>query len=745
MLFAAFVLGLAASAALIDPATLAPRFSVAPSMAALLPATGPARDTFERAQRLFGDDDIALVAWFAPDVFTPLRLAAWKRLTGALEALPGVARVESLASATDVRSSGEQTAIDAFLREVPGDAASAAAARERALANPLLRGRLVGVDGNALLLAVRFDPALDVRALRERVERIRAVSAAEATGADALVSGPLIVRLEMSRMLTDDLVRVMPLAVLATFVVSAAAFRSLAGVVLPLFANGLAAALTLAAFVQRGHELDFVTVILAPVVYVVGFAYAIHVLSAHAHQRAQGLDGAAAARAACKDVFAPLALTAVTTVAAFLALTTSELSSIRVFGGYAALGVALAWFASMTVVPAGLTVMRTPAPARPHARSRFGALVARAIGTHRRLVLCAAGAVAVVAVAGAQRVEVDTAVLHNFDADSDVRQGFARIAGAFAGPVPLRILIETDAPDGFRDPAQLRELRRLALWLEEQPEVGGVYSLADYVALLYRAIDPEGAAGQPLPSSARLVNHLLLLGGGPDLRHFVDASGRTALVHVRTAALSTAAVNDLSGRIEDRLAALPGELIGRVTGTSALTARSVEAVTRGQVTSLAVAFGVVLVVLSLAFGSLKIGLLALVPNVVPVAFYFGLLGYAGLTLNLTTSLVACAVFGIAIDDSVHFLARYGMERGRQASASRAVEATLGAVLRPVTVTTLALVAGFSALAASELRGQVEFGLLAAATLAFAWLVDVTFTPALCHGLDVRPVWMRRAR
>ena len=115
--------------------------------------------------------------------------------------------------------------------------------------------------------------------------------------------------------------------------------------------------------------------------------------------------------------------------------------------------------------------------------------------------------------------------------------------------------------------------------------------------------------------------------------------------------------------------------------------------------------------------------------------YFGLLGLVPITLNLTTSLVACAVFGIAVDDTVHFLARYVAARRRGDRRERAVESALAAVLHPVSVTTAALVAGFATLAAAELRGQAEFGLLAAATVACAWLVDVTFTPALFGACD----------
>src|SRR5690606_5536794 len=142
---------------------------------------------------------------------------------------------------------------------------------------------------------------------------------------------------------------------------------------------------------------------------------------------------------------------------------------------------------------------------------------------------------------------------------------------------------------------------------------------------------------------------------------------------------------------------------------------------------LVLALGAIGLVLALVHRSLRIGILALIPNALPILVYFGLLGALPVTLNLTTSLVACAVFGIAIDDTVHFLARFTQYRDFASAPERALSAAYAAVLRPVTLTTAALCAGFAALAAADLRAQAEFGLLAAATLLIAWLVDLTVT------------------
>ena len=720
---------------LVDLDTLSLKLAVDPSMAALLPRDGEALEVFEHTRKRFATDDVLFVAWLADDLFTPKRLAGLKRLTRRIERLPGVVKVESLASALNIKAQREVTTIDPFLRELPADQTAALHARDDALANPLFTGQLVSKDGRGALLAVHFDPALSTRTLIDRVNRIATASRAEAGGAQQFLSGPLFVRLEFSRVLLRDLYLIMPIAMLGTLPVAGLGFRTLRGVLTPLIANIVALLGTLACFAAAGHTLNFVTVILPPVIYVVGFAYAIHVVSNFDRHFLGGLDRTAATKAALSDVVIPLTLTAVTTAVGFASLALSNIDSIRLFGLYAALGVILAWAAALTVVPAGLVILP--------ARQRFGARqdwlsglaprLTRFDLRHQRLFLIGGAVLAVASLAAATRMEVSTEVLHNFSQTSPVRQNFERIGSVFAGTVPIRILIDSERPDTFKDPASLRLIADLQTWLNAQPEIGGAYSLVDYIGILHRAIVPEAASNEPIPASSRLTNHLLLLGGGDDLKRFTDPSFSSALVHVRATTFSTAKLLDLIARIEARLDKLPTDLRGQVTGTSYLIAQTVDDITRGQITSLAAALGVIYVVLAILFRSFRTGSLALVPNALPILVYFGILGLSPITLNITTSLVATAVLGIAVDDSIHFFSRYRTEARRTGSRRRGVEAALAALIRPVTLTTAALCVGFLAVTTGDLQSQVEFGLLAAVTLFVAWVLDLTFTPALRAG------------
>ncbi|MEQ8660202.1 MAG: MMPL family transporter, partial [Gammaproteobacteria bacterium] len=353
-----------------------------------------------------------------------------------------------------------------------------------------------------------------------------------------------------------------------------------------------------------------------------------------------------------------------------------------------------------------------------------------------RVALLGAGLLlALLSLGGLARLTVDTDYLANFAPASAVRQNFERLNASFAGAVPMQVVLEADAVDTFKTPAALRALDELARWLALQPEVGGVYTLLDYIAELEAALAPDLVDDDRVPPSSGHASHLILLGASDDIRRFADSAFASTLLQVRVREVSSADLNALTQRIETRLAALPGGLRGSVTGSSVLIARTLDAVTRGQLVSLLAALVPIALVLTLLFRSPRLAALALIPNVLPILAFFGILGWSGTPLNLATSLVAAVVLGIAVDDSIHFFARLDAARRRGAHA---LEEALAAVLRPVTFTTAGLALGFAMLGSGTLVSQAEFGLLAAVTLVIAWLLDLTFTPALAvaAGLDL---------
>ena len=324
------------------------------SIESLLPSEGAALEAYETVRKRFVGDDFLVVVWVDDQLFSPDKLKRLKTLTHELGDVGDVERVDSLASATYVSAEDDFTNIDDFLAELPTTLDESLELKKKALESPLFAGHLVSEDGRGVLMAVHLKRALSTATLNKRVSTIRQLSEATAGDIQNFITGPVIARLQTGQTLFSDIRVVFPLAIIATILVSLIGQRSLLGVMLPLLVNLVSLMVTIAIFIRAGHAFNFVTIIMPPVIFVVGFAYAVHIISDYDRLIGLGLEKNAAIREAIDDVFVPLTLTAFTTAIGFASLSISNIETIRTFGAFSAFGTILSWLFSVLLVPVGL-------------------------------------------------------------------------------------------------------------------------------------------------------------------------------------------------------------------------------------------------------------------------------------------------------------------------------------------------------------------------------------------------------
>ena len=521
--------------------------------------------------------------------------------------------------------------------------------------------------------------------------------------------------------------------------------RSLRGVLLTVTTIGLGVVWTIGIAAVVDPALNLVTVSVPSLILVVGFAYALHVVAAYQAEVAAPTsgDGSPATRALASMTL-PTLLTGGTTAAGFASLVTNEIEALREFGLFSAIGSLCTMVAALTWVPAVLELLPVPPPRPRRAASRRVDAFLAGLGgfdvRHRAAIFAVSVLVGLAGLVAIPRIEISTALVSNFPEDSAVRQAHDAVNRLAGGAAELRLVLEADYKNAFKDPENLRVLEALQVWLEEEPEVTGTTSLVDYVKLLNKAFHGDDPTRFAIPESKRMVTQLLFFGGGDEVKAFVDSQYQLTNSVVRNTAVDSKDTSDLIRRIEARLAGLPPHLHGRVTGSTALIAKTSDEVAYGQATSMGSAFVVIWLMMSALFTSLRIGLVSMIPNVLPVLVYFGALGWTGITLNTTTGIVASMVLGIAVDDTIHLMSCYNEAAREKASEVEGVKAALLHVGRPVAFTSVALCLGFLAIGFSSLRAQAEFGVLASFTLAVGWLMDMTLTPAIASRLRVVTLW-----
>lgn len=745
-------LTLLALAGLVDPRSGEFRLSIDPSVNRLLPEDDPDRRFYEHIRRVFGSEDVVMLALASDDtrngIFTIDMIARVGRITEQLQELPGVDRVQSLATAPNLRADADSLDVSTLSEQVAQDPSVLVGLREAVMANPVYGGNLVSRDGRVAAILVQFKDLDDREFLAQNIDRrIRAIAEAERGSAQVWMTGTPVIKAETTRLLLAEMRFVLPAMLVVGALFLLLVFRNPVGVLLPLSNILIALTWTLGVLGWLGRPLNMVTVIVPPLVFTVGLAYAMHIMSEFYLAREQEPDQPRfdlLVREVLATIGLPLLITGLTTLTGFIALGFNPLLAIREFAWLTVLGVLCTMALTLGYVPAVLVLLKERCGMAPATSTPLFQGVARWLSRfnlrYRRQIIIAAAALMLLALLGTTRIQVATDFIGDFPEDAPVRQQYESIRTAFGGASPFYIVVDGHAADAFVTPANLREIEALQGWLSRLPEIGGSLSIVDSVKLINRGLNGNDQAYFRLPDSRALIKQLLVFGGGEELDGMVDKRFSLTSLQVRANASDSASIAELTARIEQRLTALPPPLTATITGNSVLVSRALDNIAGGQLFSVALAMAVIYLLMAGMFTSWRAGALALLPNLLPVVVYFGTLGLLDIPLTPTTSLIACITLGIAADDTIHYMVRFNNDARRLANEAKAAFSALEGVLRPITYTTAALCLGFLVLTTSDLKNQMQFGALSVFTLLLAWLCNITLAPALTVGVRIVTLW-----
>ncbi len=722
------------------------RVRIDPTVDRLLDPDSPARAFQKYTDDLFGAEKVAVLAVGGRDWRTNEGLSTLRSIHKQLARRDDILRVDSLATAVNSSLDVDGYVVVEPFAELPAGNPQEVSALEDALAvNPLVNGLLLSADGQVAAFVLHFsrDPAA-LFANPAYVGQLKQVVGDLAPDLPVFITGSEVVKAGVTRTVARQLMVLLPLVLVLTGLITMLAFRSVKGAALTLLTVATGLLWTLAVVVLLDTPLTLVSAIMPPVVVTLGLAYAMHAQSDYLGRmrRRDECDCAEVVADTVDSLRLPLLLTGATTIAGFLALLLNPLQAVREFAAFSALGVTIDVFLALCVLPLLLGQTHCQ-PAKVDGSEFFDLWAARFSAfalKHRRGILVAGGAVLVLGAISLVQVKVGTNYVRSFAPDHPVRVDFEEINSALSGINGFSIVMEGFVDDTFTEPEVLRAIDRLQAWLAQQPEVGSSQSILDYLQLIRQGFGENVDGANRVPDSPQEIKQLLLFGASPAMNAVVDKRFATARILVRSYEENSAQIRALLDRLKPQLDKMPRRLEVTVTGDSVTLTETVTNIASGQWLTVGVAAVMIYLVLAALFTSWRVAALAMLPNLMPVAVYYGLLGLFDISLNPTTSLIACIVLGVAVDDTIHFLVRFNNASRQLADESKAVAVALRGVLRPVTFTTVALCTGFGLMALSPLQNQVQFGLLAAATLAIAWLFDVIFTPALGSGVRLVTLW-----
>ncbi len=739
-------LGLAFVLLAVAGVALLPRLTFDFSPQTLFDATSEKARIYREHRARYGADDHHLMLMVEGSLDDPATWAVLQAAEEAVAAMPAVDWTQSPLSLPVPRSPAPGVVeIGPIVPAPPSTPAGAAAASEAARAQPLLTGTLVAADGSlaCVLVKVGDDVAAmaDVKPVVRAIEAAGHAAAAPHDGVRTWLLGPHAYRVTVVGVMVREELRFVPLTALVLGLVLFWLFRSPAGVLIPLLSVGLGALWTVAAMAATGQGINIINTITATLVLVIGVADAIHMMTRYGQERREGKDRADAVRQAVRSVGAACLLTSVTTAVGFATLLSARLEILRDFGLYAALGVMITFGFTIVFVPWALDRSPHEAVGRPRP-GRLGAFLAsqaRLVQRRPRTVVAIGALVAAFFVAGLERATIDNFIMEYVPRGEPIHEAHRLLEDKLAGVVFVDVVL-TSEPGAWTEPAMLARAAAVQDRIAADP---GIQSAASVVSLL-RELNHVHAGERAIPDTRAGIAQLLLLaemsGEETMLGTHLDRDRSVLRITVRAADLGAKHYLSLEEQMQGWTAeALDGAEVPTtfvLAGTSQVGYAGIDSLIRDMLTSLAWAFALIFLTLAALFRSVRLAALAMVPNVLPIVVVLGSMGWAGRHLETLSAMVFSIGLGIAVDDTIHYLARYCAEVRAGLSPEEAVQRTTERTGRAIVHTSAVLVCGFGVLYTSAFPPNQLFAVLGSGVIVAALLADLWLLPALL--LWVRP-------
>jgi len=699
---------------------------------------------FERVQKIYTRNDsiLILVVPKNGNAFSPGALDAVEALTRAAWKVPFSRRVDSVTNFQHTRAKDDELVVADLVKNAKSmTPAALAEVRKIALAEPALARRLVSASGRVTAVNVVFAfprkegderprAARAVRELRDRIAR-------QYPGIEFRLSGLVMMDLAFFESSERDLQVLTPIMFLVVTVVLALLLRSLTGtlVTLALVLLASAAAMGLAGWMRFEVTPPLAT---APtIILTLAVADAVHLFVTMLNEMRGGRSKADAIVESLRVNFQPIFLTSLTTAIGFLSMNFSDAPPFRDMGNIAAAGVAFAFVLSVTLVPALAAIL--PMRARARVRDQIGGFdrLAEFVIGRRRALLLVSGLTIIFLAAFIPRIELNDDFVKYFDESLAFRTDTDFMTKNLSGIYTLEYSLRAKGQGAVAEPAYLQGLERFAAWLKKNSVVTHVSTLSDTMRRINKSLHGDDQAWYRLPENRKLAAQYLLLYElslpfGLDLNDQINVGKSATRVIITMKDIKARQFRESALKIDAWTKTnLPSPMASKATGPSLMFARISDRNIRSMLTGTAIALVLISGLLVFAFRSVRIGLVSLIPNLVPAAMAFGFWALTVRQVDVSVSVIAAISLGIVVDDTIHFLSKY--LRGRKErglSAQDSVRHAFRTVGMALSVTTLVLVAGFGVLAFSLFAVNAKMGMLTAIAIAFALLVDFFFLPPL---------------
>ncbi|MFI0428625.1 RND family transporter [Mariniflexile sp. HMF6888] len=581
--------------------------------------------------------------------------------------------------------------------------------------------------------------------INELVPKIESFEASE--NLDLRISGMPYIRTLNAQLIVDEIVWFVLAALLVTSLIFFFFFRSFRATFISLVVVCVGVMWTLGIIGALNYEITVLTALIPPLIIVIGIPNCIFLINKYQHEvKLHGNKVKSLQRVITKIGNATL-MTNVTTASGFATFIFTESTLLKEFGIVASLSILSIFILCLLIIPIIYTFLPFPKDRHlEHLNKRWiGGFVnwmERMVKHERIAIYSVALVLLIVSIIGIYQIKISGSLIEDMPQDSEFVNDIRFFEDEFNGIMPLEFMIDTKRKQGVMKLSTLRRMDELQELINEIPELSKPISVVDLVKYSKQAYYNGNPNFYQLPTSQEnsfILSYAKNSTSDVDLlKNFVDSTGQYARITTFMKDIGT----DKMERIEEDIQTKINKLFPKeqynvtMTGKALVFQKGTAYLVKNLAISLSLAILLIALFMAYMFRSGRMIIVSLIPNLIPLLVTAGLMGYLGVPIKPSTILVFSIAFGISVDDTIHFLAKYRQEL--QANNWKIKTSVYGA-LRETGVsmfyTSIVLFFGFSVFTISSFGGTVALGALVSATLLFAMLSNLLLLPSLLLSLE----------
>ncbi len=745
-----------------------PKITIDTSTEGFLHKDDPVLVEYEEFKSVFGQDEKILIVVKNRDIFALENLQKLKRVHERLQTtIPHLADITSLINARNTRGEGDRLIVEDLFESFPQTQQELDITKNIALQNPMYKNLLINealtmttiiLEPNAYETPEELDvlagfgeempnEAAEFLSDTSKSEMVRAANAVaqELSSEDfeVFVAGSLAVNDYNKLSVQKDMQKFIKLVLVMMMVFLFVIFRRLSAVILPIFIVLLSLLTTMAFMALFGVPITIPTQILPSFLLAVGIGAVVHLLAVFfKHYNTHKNKNAAIIHSLAHSGLA-IIMTSLTTAAGLLSFSSASISPIADLGVFAALGVIIALLNTIILLPALLSALplkaaKEGAIQKSEQMDRVLLFIANLSINHAKKIVTLGILLMMIWGYFAMSVAFKHDPLAWQPALSPIKIATERVDNSLRGSVTMEILIDTQKTNGLYNAKLLQSIDTLAQDMQkiktEGYFVGKAWSVGDVLKEIHKALHENSEAHYKITDNDKLIPQEFLLfenSGSDDLSDFVDSDFSKARITLKLPWMEAGEYEAISQQIESLLHERLGDDVKiQITGMVPLFGRTLAAAMDSMALSYAIAFGLIAFMMVLLLGSLKIGLLSMVPNILPAIMTLGFMSMVGMPLDMFTMLVGAIVIGLSVDDTVHYFYNFSKYHHQGYSVRESAQKTMLGTGRALVATTIVLSLGFYVYTFASLSNLINFGILAGGAITLALISNVLLGPAL---------------